>query len=235
MAAAPELDSSPAASRLVLVVVPVSVTHSRSMTSRFLPASGPGPDAWRAEGAPLMIVKKILTASTLRPSDRPAQAWLWLLAPVESRPDGSAGLVAVDAPFVGDGTNDVQAVVPGRVDHPLVPGAAIVLDFDPCVLVWVDGGPDGEGPTGKARAAVLGSVGSEFGGAQDHVIRPRAAIKDYAQVSADSTDVLSAAWIGGLGALRECSGCWGVHGSSLRRLVHDLCSLERTLSLSTVQ
>jgi hypothetical protein len=146
-----------------------------------------------------MIVKKILTASTLRPSDRPAQAWLWLLTAVESRPDGSAGLVAVDAPFVGDGTNDVQAVVPGRVDHPLVPGAAIVLDFDPCVLVWVDGGPDGEGPTGKARPAVLGSVGSEFGGAQDRVVCSGAAFKDCAQVGADCADVLGAASVGDVG------------------------------------
>jgi hypothetical protein len=109
------------------------------------------------------------------------------------------------------------------------------LDFDPRVVVWVDGGSVSEGPAGKARVAVLGSVGSEFGGAQDNVIRPWAVIEDYAQVSADSTDVLSAAWIGGLGALRECSGCWGVHESSLRRLVHDLCSHERTLSLSIVQ
>ena len=37
MAAAPESDSGPPLSRLVLVVVPVSVTHSRSMTSRSLP------------------------------------------------------------------------------------------------------------------------------------------------------------------------------------------------------
>jgi hypothetical protein len=154
---------------------------------------------------------------------------------VESRPDGSAGLVAVDPPLVGNSANDVQAVVPGRVDHSLVPGAAVVLDFDPGVVVCVDSGSDREGPAGKARAAVLGSVRSEFRGAQDHVIRPRAVIEDYAQVSADGMDVLSAAWIGGLGTLRECSGCWGVHGSSLRRLVHDLCSLERTLSLSTVQ
>src|ERR1700748_226166 len=102
-------------------------------------------------------------------------------------------------------------------------------------MVWVDDGSDGEGTAGKARAAVLGSVGSELGGAQDHVIRPRAVIEDYAQVSADSTHVLSTVWIGGLGGLRECSGYWGVHGSSLRRLVHELCYLERTLNLSTVQ
>ena len=39
MAAAPESDSSPVVSPLmVLAVVPVSVTHLRSMTSRLLPA-----------------------------------------------------------------------------------------------------------------------------------------------------------------------------------------------------
>jgi hypothetical protein len=42
MAAAPESDSSPTSSpALVLAVVPVLVTHPRSMTSRPLPASGP--------------------------------------------------------------------------------------------------------------------------------------------------------------------------------------------------
>ena len=41
MAAAPESDSSPTSSRLVLAVVPVSVTHPRSMTARPLLASGP--------------------------------------------------------------------------------------------------------------------------------------------------------------------------------------------------
>ena len=96
-------------------------------------------------------------------------------------------------PHVGNSANDVQAVVPNRVDHSLIPGAAVVLDFDPGVVVCVDSGSDREGPAGKARAAVLGSVGSEFRGAQDHVIRPRAVIEDYAQVSADGTDVLSAA------------------------------------------
>jgi hypothetical protein len=42
-------------------------------------------------------------------------------------------VVAVDSPFVGDGTNDVQAMVPSGVDHSLVPRAAVVLDFDPCL------------------------------------------------------------------------------------------------------
>ena len=53
MAAAPESDSSPASSRLVLAVVPVSVTHPHSMASRPLLGAGHWPGAWRAEGAPL--------------------------------------------------------------------------------------------------------------------------------------------------------------------------------------
>ena len=162
-----------------------------------------------------MIVKKILTASTWRHRHGgrrivPAQAWLWLLGAVESRPDGAAGLVAVDPPLVGDSANDVQAVVPGRIDHSLVPGTAVVLDFDPGVVVWADDGSDGEGAAGEAGAAVLGGVGGEFGGAQDHVVCPRAAVEDCAQVSADSADVLGAAWVGGLGgALREWFGVLG--------------------------
>jgi hypothetical protein len=109
-------------------------------------------------------------------------------------------VVAVDSPFVGDGTNDIQAVVPGRVDHSLVPGATVVSDFDPGVVVWVDCGSDGEGTARKAGATVLGGVGGEFGGAQDYVVRPRAVIEDWAQVSADGTDVLGAAGIGDLGS-----------------------------------
>jgi len=61
------------------------------------------------------------------------QAWLRLLRAVESRPDGSAGVVAVDAPLIDDGANNVKAVVPDRIDHSLVPGTAVVFDFDPRV------------------------------------------------------------------------------------------------------
>ena len=39
-------------------------------------------------------------------------------------------------------------------------------------MVRVDDGADDEGAAGEAGAAVLGGVGGEFGGAQDHVIRP---------------------------------------------------------------
>ena len=122
-----------------------------------------------------MIVKKILTASVWRYGGRrivPAQAWQRLLGAVESRPDSAGGVVAVDPPFVGDSTDDVQSVVPGRIDHSLVPGTAVVLDFDPHVIVRADDGADGEGAAGEAGAAVLGGVGGELGGAQDHVIHP---------------------------------------------------------------
>jgi hypothetical protein len=46
---------------------------------------------------------------------------------------------------------------------------------------------------------VLGGVGGEFGGAQDHVVCPQAVFEEYAEVSADGADVLGAAGIGGLG------------------------------------
>jgi hypothetical protein len=64
----------------------------------------------------------------------PAQALLQLLGAVESRPDSAGSVVAVDPPFVGDSPDDVQSVVPRRIDHSLVPGTAIVLDFDPRVV-----------------------------------------------------------------------------------------------------
>ena len=53
MAAAPESDSSPPPLRLVLAVVPVSVTHPRSITSRSCLQPGHRPGAWRAGGVPL--------------------------------------------------------------------------------------------------------------------------------------------------------------------------------------
>jgi len=181
-----------------------------------------------------MIVKKILTTSICGLSDRLGARPLRLLGPVESRPDRPAGLVAVDAPLIGDGANDVQSVVPGRIDHSLIPGTAVVLDFDPNVTVLADRGPDSEGAAGQAGATVLGGVGRKFGGAQDRVVCPRTVVEDCAKASSDSANVLSAAWIGDLGgALPECSRCWGVHGSSLRWSA--VCNLERTLSPNTVQ
>jgi hypothetical protein len=65
--------------RYGLVVVPVSVTHPRSMTSRPLPASGPRPGAWRAGGAPLKLALAQLPAlHSRKPSSHPtnlARVW----------------------------------------------------------------------------------------------------------------------------------------------------------------
>ena len=162
--------------------------------------------------------------------------WLQLIRPVEPGPDRAACVIAVDSPLVGDSTDEVQAMVPGRVDHSLVPRAAVVLDFDPDEVVGADRGPDGEGTVWEAGTAVLGGIGREFGDAENHIIDLRAISEECPQVGADCTDMFGGARIGDVGdALRECSGCWGVHGSSLRRLVQGLCSLERTLSYNAVQ
>ena len=80
-----------------------------------------------------------------------------------------------------------------------LPGAALVLDFDLSVMIRAYDGPDSEGPTGEAGAAVLAGVGREFGGAQGRIVCSRAAVEDCAQVGADSTDVLGATGIGDLG------------------------------------
>jgi hypothetical protein len=119
-----------------------------------------------------------------------------LLRPVKPCPESSGGVVSVDPPFVGDGTNDVQAMVAGWIDHSLVPRAAVVFDFDPGVKAGADCGPDGEGAAGQARSTVQGSVGRELGSAEDHVVCSRAVSEYCAQVGSDSTDVLGAAGIG---------------------------------------
>ena len=66
MAAAPESDSRPTApAAVVLVVVPVSVTHSLSMTSRPLLYVRAKARTWRAGGAPLKnSVEKVVTTLT---------------------------------------------------------------------------------------------------------------------------------------------------------------------------
>ena len=63
MATAPESDSSSALPALALVVRPVSVT--RVLLDDFASACDPppGPDGWRAGGAPLEAVQKIVTAN----------------------------------------------------------------------------------------------------------------------------------------------------------------------------
>src|SRR6185437_4555810 len=109
--------------------------------SRDLAITGPGRQAWRAGGVPLIIGKKILTASALRLLER-------LFGPVKPGPDLAAGMVSFDAPFVGDSADDVQAVVPGRVDHRLIPRTSVVSYFDPGIAAGSDDGLDGEGAAG---------------------------------------------------------------------------------------
>src|SRR5258708_9470926 len=111
---------------------------------------------------------------------------LRLLGPVESGPDGAGGVVGVAAPRVGDGADDVQAVVPGWAGHGLVPGAVVVLDFDPGVVAWADGGADGEGSAGQAGTAVLGGVGPPVRGAQDSLLCPPAVAKESAPARPDT-------------------------------------------------
>jgi hypothetical protein len=203
---------------------PILAVHSRGRQAR------------RAEGAPLMLVKKILTASTWRPSSRPDASLATTARGSRIAPRWFGWSGRRRSPTRRRRHERVQSVVPGRVDHGLVPWAAVVLDFDPGIVARADDGADGEDAAGKAGAAVLGGVGGEFGGAQDHVICPQAAVEDGAQVSTDGADVLGAAGIGDLGgALPKYPGCWRVHGSSLQRLVHGLCIPERTLYLSDVQ
>ena len=159
----------------------------------------------------MMIVKKVLTArrpdaalvtigdNSLALSDRrasPESLCPRLLGPVESRPDGSGGVVSVDAPLVGDGANDVQSVVPGRIDHSLIPRAAVIFDFDSGVQARTDHGSDSEGTPGQAGATVQYSVGRKLGSAEDDVVSSRAVSENCAQVGSDSTDVFSAAGIG---------------------------------------
>jgi len=67
--------------------------------------TGQGRTAWRAEGVPLMIVKKVLT-----PYGRLSAAKLATLCrvwPIEARPDGTGDVVANDAPVGSKSTDDV--------------------------------------------------------------------------------------------------------------------------------
>jgi hypothetical protein len=93
--------AAPPTPALVLAVAPVSVTHPRSMSSRFLHESGPSPGAWRAGGAPLMIVKKVLTPYGRLVAAK-LLATLCRVWPIEARPDGTG-----DAPVGSKSTDDV--------------------------------------------------------------------------------------------------------------------------------
>jgi hypothetical protein len=65
MAAAPESDSSPAAFRLVLAMVPVSVTHFLSMAPRSMLRSGLPARRLACRRRALETVKKVVTAPTM--------------------------------------------------------------------------------------------------------------------------------------------------------------------------
>jgi hypothetical protein len=89
----------------------VLLTHSspalRVFSSRSLCAGSAR--AWRAESAPLMIVKKVLTPygrlsglSAAKPL-----AALCRVGPIEACPDGAGDVVASDAPVGGESTDDV--------------------------------------------------------------------------------------------------------------------------------
>jgi hypothetical protein len=105
-------------------------------------------------------------------------------------------VVSVNAPLVGDGANDVQSVVPGRIDHSLVPRTALVFDFDSGLKARADCDPDSEGPSRQAGATMQGSVGRKLGSAEDHIVCSRAVSEYCAQVGSDGTNVLSVAGIG---------------------------------------
>src|SRR5438046_801671 len=103
-------------------------------------------------------------------------------------------------------------MVRGRIDHSLVPRAAVVFYFDSGMNARADCGPDSEGATGQAGATVQDSVGRELGSAEDHVICSRAVSQYCAQVGSDSIDVLGAAGIGDIsGVSPDCLGCWRMH------------------------
>ena len=67
---------------------------------------GQGRTAWRAEGVPLMIVKKVLTPYGRLSAAKPL-ATLCRVWPIEARPDGTGDVVANDAPVGSKSTDDV--------------------------------------------------------------------------------------------------------------------------------
>ena len=78
--------------------------------------------------------------------------------------------VALDAPVGSKSADYIEPVMSRRAARPRGPRTTVVLDFDMGMVAWRDSGADGEGATWQARAAVEGSVGSEFGGAEDHLV-----------------------------------------------------------------
>src|SRR5487761_826196 len=103
-----------------------------------------------------MTVKKILTATL---------PWSWtavrlrLFRPIEPCPDSTAVAITLDAPAIGEGTDNVPAMVSGRIADVASPRAAVVFDFDADVIAGDDRGLDGERPTRQARGAVQDGIG----------------------------------------------------------------------------
>src|SRR6516164_6198014 len=133
---------------------------------------GLGGQAWRAEGAPLIDCEETPHHHASNP-DKTGEE-LRLFGPVESCPNGTTGIVAVDSPFVGDDADDVESVMTCGAAGGRGPWSAVVLDFDPDVVTWTDGSSDCEGTAGQAGVAVKDGVGGEFGCAEDHVVCHRA-------------------------------------------------------------
>ena len=67
---------------------------------------GQGWTAWRAEGVPLMIVKKVLTPYG-RLLAAKLLAALCRVGPIEACPDGAGDVVASDTPVGSESTDDV--------------------------------------------------------------------------------------------------------------------------------
>lgn len=79
-------------------------------------------------------------------------------------------MVAVDSPVGGENADDVEPMVPLGVTGNWGPRAAVVLDLDPNVVARTDNDSGGERSTLQAGVAMAGSVGGEFGCAEDHVV-----------------------------------------------------------------
>jgi len=86
-------------------------------------------------------------------------------------------VVAIGAPLVSQGANDVEAVVTGGIGAGRGPGAAVVVDFDADEVASADEDADCEGAAGQAGVAVERSIGGKFGGAEDHVVCDRAVVQ----------------------------------------------------------
>jgi len=131
------------------------------------------------------------------------------IRPVKPGPDTSAGVVPFDAPGRGKSPDNIESVVLCHIARRGTPCATTVFNFDESVVAGADPDSDGEGTSDQARTAMDGGIGGEFGGADDHVVCHGAVVEQRPQAGADGSDVLGAAWVGGVaGAYCERSGRW---------------------------